>query len=160
MKTLIVYDSEYGNTEKIAEAIGKALGDNVRVARVDDVSADDLQEYELVVAGSPTQGGRPTPLVKEFLTRIPDGSLKNVKVTAFDTRIVSAGQGFMMKFFMGLLGFAAGRIARRLEAKGGQLVTQPEGFEVDGKEGPLHEGEVERAEAWAFTIAHKEAASN
>jgi flavodoxin I len=160
MRILVVYDSKFGNTEKVAEVIGKALGDDARVDRVDHVGAGDLREYELVIAGSPTQGGRPTPLFKEFLREIPDGSLKNVKVTAFDTRIASAGQGFMMKFFMGILGFAAGRIARRLEAKGGQLVTQPQGFIVDGKEGPLHQGEIERAEAWAFTIAHTHAASS
>jgi flavodoxin I len=160
MKTLVIYDSEFGNTEKIAEAIGKALGEETQVTHVEKISADHLHEYELVIAGSPTQGGRPTPLVKEFLSRIPDGSLKNVKVTGFDTRIASAGQSFMMKFFMGILGFAAGRIARRLEAKGGQLVKEPEGFIVDGKEGPLHAGEIERAEAWAYTIAQTVAASN
>lgn len=158
MKTLVVYDSEFGNTEKVAEEIGKALGEDVRVVRAGDVGADELREYEQVVVGSPTQGGRPTPLVQEFLREIPDGSLKGMAVTAFDTRVGAAQQAFFLRFFMGLLGYAAGRIVRRLEAKGGRLVTQPQGFFVEGKEGPLREGELERAAAWAYTIAHKQAA--
>jgi flavodoxin I len=154
MKTLIVYDSEFGNTEQVAQAIGKALGEEASVVHADGVDADRLNEYELVIVGSPTQAGRPTPLTKGFLNRIPDGSLKGVNVTGFDTRIDSQTQGFVLRVFMGLLGYAAGRIARNLESKGGKLITQPHGFLVEGKEGPLRDGELERAGAWAFTIAN------
>jgi flavodoxin len=157
MKTLIVYDSAYGNTEQIARAVGHAVGDEVRVALAGEVDAGDLKDYELVIVGSPTQGGRPTPLVKAFLQRIPAGSLKDTGVTAFDTRIDSAAQGFMLRTFMGALGYAAGRIARQLESKGGRLVTQPKGFFVEDKEGPLRSGEIERASAWGATIVQASA---
>jgi flavodoxin len=159
MKTLIVYDSAYGNTEQIAKAMGEAIGDGVRVARAGDVDARGLKDYELVIVGSPTQGGRPTALVKGFLQRIPDGSLRDTGVTAFDTRIDSAAQGFMLRRLMGVIGYAAGRIARQLEAKGGRLVTRPQGFLVEDKEGPLSSGEIERAAAWGTTIVRAFAAS-
>lgn len=153
MKALVVYDSAYGNTEQIAMAIGGAAGDDVRVARADQVDVNELKDYELLIVGSPTQGGRPTPLVKGFLGRIPNGSLDNLSVASFDTRIDSAAQGFMLRTFMGFLGYAAGRIARQLEAKGGRLLIPPQGFVVEGKEGPLSAGEPERAAGWGRTIA-------
>lgn len=159
MKALVVYDSAYGNTEEIAKAVGRALGEDTRVERVGDADWDDLKQYELVIVGSPTQGGRPTPAVKAFLQNIPAGSLKGVEVSGFDTRIDSQAQGFMLRTFMGFLGYAAGRIARQLEAKGGRLVKQPHGFFVQGKEGPLSEGELERAADWASSIARAKAAS-
>jgi hypothetical protein len=53
---------------------------------------------------------------------------------------------------MGLIGYAAGRIASGLTSKGGRLIAKPEGFIVDGKEGPLKEGELERAAAWARSL--------
>lgn len=159
MKALVVYDSAYGNTEEIAKAVGRALGEDTRIERVGDADWDDLQQYELVIVGSPTEAGRPTPAVKAFLKNIPAGSLEGVDVTGFDTRIDSAAQGFMLRTFMGFLGYAAGRIARRLETKGGRLVRQPHGFFVGGKEGPLNEGELERAADWASSIARARAAS-
>ena len=48
-----------------------------------------------------------------------------------------------------VLGYAAGRIANRLERKGGHLAAEPEGFIVEDSEGPLKKGELERAAIWA-----------
>jgi len=153
MKALIVYDSVYRNTEEIARAIGRALGEETRIDRVEVADADGLGEYEIVIVGSPTQGGRPSPVMKAFLRRIPAGSLRGIDVTGFDTRIDSRMQGYVLRTFMGFLGYAAGRIASQLESKGGRLVVEPAGFFVEAKEGPLRPGEVERAAAWASTIA-------
>jgi hypothetical protein len=52
-----------------------------------------------------------------------------------------------------MVGVAAPRIATALQGKGGRLATVPEGFTVTGKEGPLKEGEMERAIAWGKEIA-------
>jgi hypothetical protein len=52
-----------------------------------------------------------------------------------------------------LFGTAAPKIARALEKKGGTLAGPPGGFYVTGGEGPLKEGEVERAAAWAQGLA-------
>jgi hypothetical protein len=79
--------------------------------------------------------------------------LQKIGVTAFDTRISAAGCGPIARFFLGVFGYAAGRIGRDLQAKGGRLVVPPEGFLVKDKEGPLEAGEPERAAAWARKLA-------
>jgi len=144
MKALIVYDSVYGNTEKIAKAIGGAITGDAKVLRVSEVNPSELKTIDLFIVGSPTQGGRPTPAIRDFLNKVPEPSLKGINVAAFDTRISTK--------LVGVFGYAAGRIAGNLKGKGGTLVASPEGFFVKGTEGPLKEGELERAVGWARGI--------
>jgi flavodoxin len=144
MKALVVYDSVYGNTEKIAKAIGGAIAGDVKVLRVSEVNPSELKTIDLFIVGSPTQGGRPTPAIKEFLSKIPANALKNVSVTSFDTRVTN----ILARPF----GYAAGRIADSLKDKEGHLTALPEGFIVKGTKGPLREGELERAAGWAKGI--------
>lgn len=146
IKALIVYDSLYGNTEKIAKAIGEAFtsSSEVKVLRANEFNQTDLESINLLVVGSPTHGGRPSPATKNFLNSIPANALKDVGVTAFDTR--------MEIFFTKLFGYAAGRLAKTLQEKGGRLVKPPEGFIVEGGKGPLKQGELERATIWAKEI--------
>ena len=151
MTILIVYDSLYGNTAKVAQAIAGALTPvaTVRVLRVGEANVTALESVDLLIVGSPTQGGRATPAIQEFINQIPAGGLKTVRVTPLDTRISAQEKGVGLRILMGLLGYAAGRIANRLRAKGGTLAAPPAGFIVEGKEGPLKEGELERAAKWA-----------
>ena len=144
MKALIVYDSVYGNTEKIARAIAEAItpSGEVKVLRVDEASPSELASIDLLVVGSPTHGGRPTPAVQGLINKVP--KLQGINVAAFDTR----SQAKLARVF----GNAAGRIARNLKGKGGVLIAPPEGFFVTGTKGPLKEGELERAAAWAKGI--------
>ena len=137
MKTLIVYDSTYGNTEKIAQAIGEAIGD--QALRVGQANPADLKGFDLVIVGSPTHGGRPTPEIQSLLKASP--ALEGLSAAAFDTRHVSK--------WTVLFGYAAVRIARSLERSGATLVAPPEGFFVLGTQGPLKDGELERAADWA-----------
>jgi len=146
MRALIVYDSVYGNTEKIARAVAGALtpSGEVKLLRAGEVNPSQFESIDLLIVGPPTQGGRPTPAIKEFLGKIPANALKNVSGTSFDTRI----KNIMARPF----GYAAGRIADSLKDKGGRLVALPEGFIVEGNKGPLKEGELERAAGWAKGI--------
>ena len=146
MKALIVYDSVYGNTEKIASAIGEAIthSGEVKVLRAGETNTSELASLDLLVVGSPVHGGRPTPTVQDFLSKMAQQSLKGIKVAAFDTRATSK----LAKIF----GNAAGRIAGQLTKKGGVVIVPPEGFFVTGTKGPLKEGELERAAAWAKEI--------
>jgi flavodoxin I len=144
MKALVVYDSTYSNTEKIAKAIGAALTGDVKVLRAAEANAAELNSYDLIVIGSPTYGGRPMPSVADFMNKISESGIKGKKAAAFDTRIPTK----IVKIF----GFAADRIAKNLKDKGADLVVPAEAFYVAGKEGPLKEGELERAAAWAKTL--------
>jgi flavodoxin len=141
MKALIVYDSLYGNTEKIAKAIGDALGGEADVLRVVEVDPRDVGAVDLLIVGSPTHGGRPTETIQGFLRQVQGSLPAGTSVAAFDTRLATR--------LVGIFGYAAGRIARTLEKEGGTLVAPPEGFVVQGGEGPLREGELERAADWA-----------
>jgi flavodoxin len=156
MKALVVYDSGYGNTEQIAQAIGRALGDqkDVEVVRVGEVRPQQLAGITLLIVGSPTRQFRPTPATTSFLKSIPPNALKGVKVAAFDTRftVSEIEKVRILAFFVRIFGYAAEPIADRLRKKGGDLVLPPEGFYVGGTEGPLLEGELERAGDWAKQI--------
>jgi len=144
MKALIVYDSVHGNTEKIARAIGGAITGEVKVLRVGEVDSSELETFDLLIVGSPTHAGRPTKPIQDFFNEAPAPSFEGTKVAAFDTRISSR----LARIF----GYAAGRIAGSLKRKGGALMASPEGFFVEGTEGPLKKGEVERAAGWAKKI--------
>ena len=160
MKALIIYDSVYGNTEQIALAIGEALReqDEVTLARVSEVKPEQLVGVKLLILGSPTQRFNATPLMMNLLQGIPLNGLKGVQVAVFDTRLTKSniGKTPVLAFFVRLSGsaaYAARHIADQLKKKGGFLVGPPEGFFVEGMEGPLAQGELERAARWARQIS-------
>lgn len=144
MKTLVVYDSLYGNTRIIAQAIAGAMPGDVQMVHVKELDVSQLRGYDLLIVGAPTHGGRPSDAVKGLLQRLSATSLAGIKVAAFDTRLPWG--------ILRLFGFAAPKIARGLKKKGGQLVCAAAGFLVVGSEGPLQEGEAARAAAWAKEI--------
>jgi len=157
MKALVAYDSAYGNTEQIARAIGQALGpqEEVQILRVGEVAPEQVSGLSLLIVGSPTQKFSPTAATTRLLKSIPDSSLKGVKVAAFDTRITESEveRIKILSFFVRIFGYAAEPIASRLQKKGGKQVATPAGFYVGGTEGPLLDGELDRAAAWAKEIA-------
>ena len=153
MNILVVYDSYFGNTEKIAQEIGRSFGDDVPVKRPADIDTGSLSSLDLLVVGAPTRAFRPSDAIKAFLKEIPNDSLKGVKVAAFDTRIDPNDIGNpILKFMMGIFGYAAQPIAKGLVKKGGVLVGEPMGYVVLDSEGPLREGELERVTVWVETL--------
>ncbi len=153
MKFTLVYDSLYGNTEKIARAIGDGLAGQGEgtIASVADFKMDLLRGVDLLIVGSPTQKFKATAAMKSFLKAIPANGLKGARVAAFDTRLTQGNIDAtpVLPFFVKLFGYAAEPIAKELQKKGGVLVLPPEGFYVEGTEGPLVQGELERAATWA-----------
>lgn len=69
MRSLIIYESQYGNTEKISRAIGTTLQQHgeVEIVRVSEVKPEMLNGIDLLVVGSPTQQFRATEAMREFL---------------------------------------------------------------------------------------------
>ncbi len=144
MKTLVVYDSAFGNTRKVAESIGQALSGQSRVLLAKEARPEDMAGVERLIVGSPTQNGKATAGATQFLTTIPASALTGVKVAAFDTRLTSR--------LAGLFGYASVRILSELTGKGGTGIAAPAGFFVKGQRGPLKENELERAAEWARTL--------
>ncbi|HOT90130.1 MAG TPA: flavodoxin family protein [Anaerolineae bacterium] len=151
MKALIVYDSVFGNTEKVAQAMGEALGCEAR--RVTGVTPEQVAGLDALIVGSPTRAFSPTPAIKKWLQSLPTQSLDGVKVAAFDTRMdVKAVNSRVLTTFVKVFGYAAEPMAARLVKKGGRQAIAPEGFIVTGEQGPLKDGELERAAAWVRQI--------
>lgn len=154
MKTLILFESFFGTTEKIARAIGMALGvSDTDIVRVSDVKPGQLAGVELLILGTPTRAFQASPDTKAFLKSLPSKSLTGKKVAAFDTRaeMTEKTPGFL-KFMVKLFGYAAEPINKQLVKKGGIQAQSPAGFIVLESEGPLKEGELERAADWAKSI--------
>jgi flavodoxin I len=149
MRALVVYDSVYGHTKTIAQAVGEAIPGEVEVLHAGQAKVSELGTYDLLIVGAPTHGARPSPDAKAFLDKIQPFALKGVNVAAFDTRMTNK--------LITLFGVAAPKIAKALKEKGGSLVGSPAGFFVTGGEGPLKEGEVERAAAWAKGLVGSDA---
>ncbi len=154
MKTLVVYDSVFGNTKRIAETIAKTIPKSKLVSSK-KTNLAQLKNLDLLIVGSPTYGGRPTTAILNFLNKINNGSLKKIKIAAFDTRFSKKNHGLGLKILMNMIGFAAPKTTKSLIAKGGTQIVEPQGFIVKSKEGPLEPKEVKKAETWAGKILKK-----
>lgn len=152
MKSLVVYDSQYGNTKLIAEAIGAALKPSGRVfvMHASDVQPGDLMGINRLIVGSPTQQLTATPAVLNWIKTIPRNGLKGINAAAFDTRFTEEriNQIKVLPFFVRIFGFGAKPISKQLEKKGANIILPPQGFYVTDTEGPLLEKELERAAEW------------
>jgi len=147
MKALVVYDSVHGNTEKIAQAIGKAIAKEIEVVvkRANEVKTEQLKDIELVIIGSPTHGGWFTEAVKEFLNNTMKLLKQDIRIAVFDSRTPPV---LIHKVF----GYAANKMKKTLIKQRREIVVEPEGFLVEGLKEPLSEGEEERAEKWGKSI--------
>ena len=155
MDSLVIYDSMFGNTEKIARAVGDGLRvrTKVRVVPAGRVREADWRGAALVVVGSPTRGFLPTDTLVQLLRGLDAGALGGTWAGAFDTRYrAEAIESVWLRFVVRKGGYAAERIAAQLQRAGARLVAPPEGFFVENTEGPLEAGELERAAGWASQL--------
>ncbi len=131
MNTVVVYDSQYGNTERIARVIAdtlRAFG-QAQAVRVDPAHPIEFQGVDLLILGCPTQGFRPTLAMQSFLGNVSPQSLSGLAVACFDTRF----RGRLWK------SSAAPWMAKQLRSMGVEPIVPPESFFVKAmkKEGPL-----------------------
>lgn len=173
MKVAVVYESLFGNTRLVAEAIAEGIrtadpAADVRVTRTDATKLSDVEDACLLVVGGPThmmrmssprsrqQGLRAArkakdqysrepepgtgPGLREWLRALPPARLGAV-AAAFDTRLESR-----------LAGGAARSVSRQLRRRGFGLAGKREGFIVTGTQGPLRQGELDRAREWGAAL--------
>lgn len=145
MNTLVVYESQFGNTEQVALAIAGALRafGQAQAVRVDPARPIELQGVDMLVVGGPTQSWGVTSGIQSFLATIPPKQLRSLSVACFDTRLRQPRL---------LTGSAAGVMAKILQKMGVSPLVPAESFLVSGKEGPLISGELDRAAAWANAL--------
>jgi flavorubredoxin len=166
MRALVVYESMWGNTRQVATAIAEGLG-GVPVTEVNDVGADDLKDLDLLVVGGPTHAfsmsrastrreaaekgapaGHEGMGIREWLDALPPDL--TAAVATFDTRATKVRH---------LPGSAARSAAKEIKRHHRGRVVDQESFYVLDMEGPLMEGELDRARAWAAALAHAVPAS-
>lgn len=141
MKSLIIYDSFFGNTKLLAQTIGKELGNDTQVIHVSDFKQEDLKGVSLLIVGSPILGWRPSEKTTAFLMSFGKDQLKGIKVATFDTRMNIIIHGDATK-----------KMSEMLSNLGAEVIVEPNWFIVTGKEGPLADGELARAKEWAKKI--------
>jgi len=108
---------------------------------------NELKGIELLVVGSPTHNMNLPQALKPVFEQLPKRFLPGTPVAAFDT---SYKMSWMLNQFT-----ASKRLAKKLRKLGGKLILPPEIFHVTDREGPLYEGELQRAQAWAATLYEK-----
>lgn len=162
MRALVVYESLWGNTEKVARAIAAELQKTMEVVVNDtDTAPGSVDGFDLVLVGGPTHAlsmsrastradavtSRHAPQhpgrgIREWfndLSPAPEGT----RGASFDTRLDSPR----------LPGSAAKAAKHELRSLGFTVIVKPETFRVHGGEGPLVDGELERAAEWARDVA-------
>ncbi|MHA6513499.1 flavodoxin family protein [Tessaracoccus sp. Z1128] len=160
MKAVVVYESLWGNTASVARAVAEGLGEGAQALPAAEVGPEVVTDADLIVAGGPvfafhlssertrgdistsTPAADPAPdlsgmSIRAWMDALPTGS---ARFAAFDTEV------------RGPFGKGAPTIAKELAAKGYRSVAKPEGFIVQGKYGPLKDGELERARRWGQSL--------
>jgi hypothetical protein len=163
MRALIVYESMFGNTEKVARAVADGVRGlmDVEVVAAGDAPAPLLDLVDLLVVGGPThafsmtrqstredavrQGAAADPAsgIRDWIDRLRAGP-HSERVATFDTRVGKVRH---------LPGSAAKAAAKSLRKHGYSPMLKPESFFVADTPGPLLEGELERARAWGEQLA-------
>jgi len=74
MKILVVYYSQTGNTEKVARVISEEVSKNheVHLKKTNEITADSLNNYDLVFLGSPCHDSDLATPAKRLLNAIPN----------------------------------------------------------------------------------------
>ncbi len=136
MKAVVIYDTKFGNTEKVAKGIAEILGADV--IRVSDVEVSKLKEYDLFAFGSPTHAWNMSSGMKGVFNKLKGNVFEGKRAVAFDTKYNSR-----------MAGSAAKKIQSKLQKLGFSIVMEPVSFFVTGNEGPLAEGELEKVKAFS-----------
>jgi hypothetical protein len=165
MKALVMYESMFGNSERVAHAVAEGLGEFVDVAVRDVTTAPPGEvpvDIDLLVAGGPTHAlsmsrpgtredairqGAGQGLASRGLREWLDGvaaDLHGLPCATFDTRVSRVRR---------LPGSAARSAARILRRRHGRMVVPPESFFVDDVSGPLADDQVDLARAWGRRLA-------
>jgi hypothetical protein len=170
MKALVIYESMFGNTRAIAEAVrdGLATHATVDLANVNQLDMEDAGHADLMVVGGPTHvHGMTRARTREeavtwttdpskHLTLEPDAPGRGIRDWSDDPMTVVAPMfaAFATRADVPILlsGNAAAQIDRALRHRGSRRVAESENFLVT-KENRLQDDELDRARAWGESLA-------
>ncbi|MHA1840034.1 MAG: flavodoxin family protein [Candidatus Ranarchaeia archaeon] len=136
MTAIVIYDTKFGTTQKVAEAIAQIL--NADLLKASDVDVKKLNDYDAMVFGCPTQIWNISGGMRDLFKRMQGKSFTGKTAVAFDTKINSR-----------FAGSAAKKIEGKLRKLGFTLAMSAVSFFVTGQEGPLADGELDKTQAFA-----------
>ncbi|MBN2853617.1 MAG: flavodoxin domain-containing protein [Clostridia bacterium] len=154
MNILIIYDSVFGNTEKVAQELYDTLKENnkVEIRKVDKMNTTMVKEIDLIILGSPTRGFSPTKPMTQFVKSLETDN-DAMKVAIYDTRIdYMQIKSRLARNIVHKGGYANQKMAKVIKNKGIRVVEPLEAFYVIESEGPLKDGELKRAKDWIEKI--------
>ncbi|MFJ9608402.1 flavodoxin family protein [Kitasatospora sp. NPDC101176] len=176
MHTVIVYESMYGNTREIAEAIAEGVHEADPSAAVDclpvaEADGDLARSADLLVVGGPTHMRGMSSGLSRRMAVAAESKKEGREEAAAEARETAEGPG-LRHWFHDLpktepgthaaafdtrgatpgSGGAAEGIAHRLSRHHYDVVADPEGFIVEGADGPVRTGELDRARAWGASL--------
>jgi len=131
-KAIVIYHTQFGNTETIAKAIASGLneqGIEVDCVKIEDLQIDKLTEYDLLAIGGPTHGFGMSKPMKVFIEKLKHEDLRDKKAFAFGTK--NSGRFW---------GSAAKGIEKRLKTIGMNIIKPYVSAIVIGLKGPLQDG--------------------
>lgn len=148
-KAIVIYDTKYGNTEKIAQSLAVGLkeqGVEADCIKIDEVEVDKLPKYDFLAVGGPTHMASMSEPMKEFLEKLKTVDISGKKGFCFDTRNQSRFNRFD-------LNSAAKRIEKKMKKMKVKMIKPRRSAIVEGREGPLEEGAQETFEKLGREIA-------
>ncbi len=155
MKGIVVYDTSYGNTKKVAETIAETLKESaveVDLFHIKDVKKLNGKDYDFIVLGSPTKFGTMSFAMKFFLGKVKDSEWAGKPFAAFDTE----NPENVEKSRTEQKEWSAGeKIADKLKEKKMNLIIPVLKALVSGMKGPLQDGEIERIRQYSKELSAK-----
>ena len=149
-KAIIIYESIYGNTKKVADAIAEGIRESgeidCTIAKTGGVHhTDDLMKYDAVIFGSPNHNQEPSRNMLKFIERASIVDLDTKMGAAFDT------------YTGGNKGIAVKKLEQAIRQKMSCITFVIDGFsaQVGDRKGPLVEGEIDRAFEFGKQVATK-----
>jgi len=171
MEAIVTFESVYGNTRAVAEAVAEGLrqAGQVKVRSHDQIDPGELAAANVLVVGAPRHmHGLPTSLSRKMAAKaseeegVPLDPCATAEPGIRSWLSEQAGDGRAAAAFdtradksPALTGSAARGIGKRLRRRGFQLAIEPESFLVEDAEGPLADGELERAREWGRMLANQ-----
>ena len=158
MKTVVVYESHFGNTAAVARAIAEGIGEGAVALTTDEATDAAFEGVDLVVAGAPVMAFRlPTDAMLDRMATDPKRAGADLSHRSMRDwlDLMPRGRGRGAAFETRLRwspGGATGAIEKGLEAAGYRRVAKSQKFVVTGGEGPLRDGELEAAGAWGAEL--------
>jgi len=175
MEVAVVFESLFGNTRKVAEAVAEGIRSatpeaHVRVVPVAEAAPEEVRGADLLVVGGPTH------ILRTTTTRTRQQgvmSVRRARATAPPVALEPGAEGPGVREWLGelpearprqraaafdtrlagpLSGGAARSIGRELRRHGYRVVDSPSGFVVRGGQGPLRAGELDRARTWGASL--------